>query len=55
MTDLLENCPGDTAWITASNNADEGVDFDFAAGETVMSQVTRTDGIPDIPDGNLPR
>ncbi|MFO0900287.1 MAG: MBG domain-containing protein [Pirellulales bacterium] len=50
--DKVDYAPGETALITASN--DEQAGGDFAAGETVKFQVTRTDGIEDYPSGNLP-
>ena len=51
-TDLDDYAPGETAFITTSNDTTEGTNF--AIGETVLFQVTRTDGIEDYPSGNLP-
>src|SRR5207244_320489 len=44
-TDKQDYVPGDTAVITGTG---------YAAGEVVQLQVTRTDGQPDFPNGNLP-
>jgi hypothetical protein len=52
VTDLQDYAPGQTAVITAWNSDREGVNF--VAGEPFRFQVTRTDGIPDFPQGNLP-
>jgi hypothetical protein len=52
VTDLQDYAPGQTAVITAWNSDREGVNF--VAGEPIRFQVTRTDGIPDFPQGNLP-
>jgi len=52
LTDLPDYLPGDTAIISAWNDNEAGADF--AAGETVLFQVTRTDGVNDLPNGNLP-
>ena len=51
-TDLQDYAPGQTALISAFNDSASGVNF--AVGETVRFQVTRTDGIIDFPGGNLP-
>src|SRR5262245_39896858 len=51
-TDLPDYRPGSTAYITAQNNDEPGLNF--TAGETIHFQVTRTDGIEDFPNGNLP-
>lgn len=45
FTDKPDYKPGETAQISGSG---------FQVGETVRLQVTRTDGVPDLPDGNLP-
>lgn len=52
LTNQDDYAPGSTALFTATNDAAAGTDF--APGETVRFQVTRTDGIPDYADGNLP-
>lgn len=52
VTDLQDYSPGQTALITAWNSGDAGVNF--VAGERIRFQVTRTDGIADAPQGNLP-
>ena len=44
-TDHLDYAPGETAVITSSNQTGDGLQF--AAGELVRFQVTRTDGIAD--------
>ena len=51
-TDKADYSPGETAVITTSNTTDAGAKF--ADGEMVQFQVTRTDGVQDFPDGNLP-
>src|SRR5690242_6406558 len=51
-TDKADYAPGETAVITTSNTSQEGLQF--AQGETVEFQVTRTDGVPDYPMGNEP-
>jgi hypothetical protein len=52
VTDLPDYLPGQTAIIAAWNDYSSGQDF--ATGETVRFQVTRTDGVNDLPNGNLP-
>jgi len=52
LTDLPDYLPGETAIISAWNDSESGADF--TAGETVLFQVTRTDGLNDLPNGNLP-
>ena len=52
MTDKADYSPGETAVITTSNTDQEGAKF--GEGEMVEFQVTRTDGVPDYPMGNLP-
>jgi hypothetical protein len=52
MTDLQDYSPGQTALITAWNSDRAGLDF--GAGERIRFQVTRTDGVADAPQGNLP-
>ena len=52
MTDLPDYSPDMTAQISAWNDDLGGTNF--AAGETVRFQVTRTDGVGDAPNGNLP-
>ncbi len=52
MTDLFDYAPGQTAIITAFNNSDPGTDFNV--GESVTFQVTRSDGVPEYSNGNLP-
>src|ERR1051325_908454 len=52
VTDQLDYAPGSTALITTSNDLSAG--NNFQQGETVEFQVTRTDGIQDFPNGNLP-
>ncbi|MFM9066538.1 MAG: hypothetical protein ACKOUR_04260, partial [Planctomycetota bacterium] len=52
ITDLPDYAPGNTAVISAWNDDSPGTNFD--AGEQVKFQVTRTDGIPDQANGNLP-
>ena len=44
-TDHVDYAPGETAVITTSNQAGDGVQF--SAGEMVSFQVTRTDGMAD--------
>ena len=51
-TDKADYAPGETALITTSNTSADGLKF--GDGELVQFQVTRTDGIPDSPMGNLP-
>ena len=51
-TDKVDYAPGETAVITTSNTDAEGLRF--GDGELVQFQVTRTDGIQDYPNGNLP-
>ncbi|HEV8327843.1 MAG TPA: Calx-beta domain-containing protein, partial [Nitrospiraceae bacterium] len=51
-TDKPDYAPGETALITTSNTDTEGLKF--GDGELVQFQVTRTDGIEDYPNGNLP-
>src|SRR6478672_3888889 len=51
-TDKADYSPGETAVITTSNTDQEGAKF--AEGEMVQFQVTRTDGVEDVPMGNLP-
>ena len=48
-TDHLDYAPGETAVITTSNTNGDGLQF--AAGELVRFQVTRTDGMADSPSG----
>ena len=45
MTDHQDYAPGETAVITTSNQAGDGLQF--AAGEMVRFQITRTDGMAD--------
>jgi hypothetical protein len=45
-TDHLDYAPGETAVITTSNQAGDGAQF--AAGELVRFQVSRTDGMVDV-------
>ena len=51
-TDLQDYYPGQTAIITSTNDAAAGTNF--ATGEAVRYHVTRTDGIADQPQGNVP-
>jgi Bacterial Ig-like domain (group 3) len=59
-TDHLDYAPGETAVITTSNQPGDGLQF--AAGELIRFQVTRTDGMADAagstadagPTGNAP-
>ena len=51
-TDKADYSPGETAVITTSNTDQEGAKF--GEGEMVEFQVTRTDGVPDYPMGNVP-
>ena len=51
-TDKMDYSPEETAIITTSNTDGDGLKF--ADGEMVQFQVTRTDGVPDFPSGNLP-
>ncbi|MGH7183245.1 MAG: hypothetical protein ACREJN_14885 [Nitrospiraceae bacterium] len=46
-TDHLDYAPGETAVITTSNHAGDGLQF--AAGELERFQVTRTDGMGTAP------
>ncbi len=52
VTDLQDYQPGQTAIITAWNDGEAGENF--STGEKIRFQVTRTDGIEDFPNGNLP-
>src|SRR3954447_5384900 len=52
LTNQDDYAPGSVATFTASNDTNPGLNF--AAGEVVRFQVTRTDGIEDFPNGNLP-
>ena len=51
-TDQLDYAPGSIATFTASNDTNLGKNF--TSGEIVRFQVTRTDGVADFPNGNLP-
>ncbi len=53
-TDKADYSPGETAIITTSNQPSTLEGATFADGEMVQFQVTRTDGVPDFPSGNLP-
>jgi autotransporter-associated beta strand protein len=52
FTDHADYAPGSTAFITAAS--DGAADHNFAVGEAIQFQVSRTDGISDHAPGNLP-
>src|SRR5262245_56709350 len=53
-TDKPDYAPGSTATFKAFNDSNPGGDFQFSPAEVIKFQVTRRDGQPDYPLGNIP-